>query len=84
MWVPPEDGDPVVRPAPTRKSVACFGAVSLRNGRFVHAFSPRFSAATFEAFLKQLLRRRPGIESGWCSWTTRDIIMPSSESTSAA
>lgn len=59
MWIPPEDKDPVLQHAPTRKSVACFGAVSLRNGRFVHAFSPRFNAVTFEAFLKQLLRHRP-------------------------
>jgi hypothetical protein len=27
MWVPPEDIDPVVFHAPTRKSVAFFGAV---------------------------------------------------------
>jgi hypothetical protein len=28
MWVPPEIKDPILRHAPTRKSVACFGAVS--------------------------------------------------------
>ena len=26
MWVPPEITDPILRHAPTRKSVACFGA----------------------------------------------------------
>ena len=35
MWVPPEDKDPIVLHAPTRKSVACFGAVTLRTGQFV-------------------------------------------------
>lgn len=59
MWVPPEDRDPVVLHAPTRKSVACFGAVSLASGRFVHSVSVKFNAESFEAFLKQLLRHRP-------------------------
>lgn len=58
VWVPPENKDPVVLHAPTRQSAACFGAVSLRSGKFVHAFSPVFNAATFEDFLKTLLRRR--------------------------
>jgi hypothetical protein len=35
MWVPPEIKDPILRHAPTRKSVACFGAVSLSTGQFV-------------------------------------------------
>ncbi|MCS1417419.1 MAG: hypothetical protein M2R46_05173 [Verrucomicrobia subdivision 3 bacterium] len=30
----------------------------LRSGKFVHTLSPVFNAATFEAFLKVLLRRR--------------------------
>ncbi|MCS1414095.1 MAG: hypothetical protein M2R46_01814 [Verrucomicrobia subdivision 3 bacterium] len=46
-----------IRSSPTRQSVACFGAVSLRSGKFVHTLSPVFNAATFEAFLKVLLRR---------------------------
>ena len=58
MWVPPEDRDPVALQAPTRESAACFGAVSLRTGKFVHAFSPVFNAVEFEKFLKRLLRRR--------------------------
>ena len=58
MWVPPEGKDPVVFYAPTRQSIACFGAVSLRTGKFVRTFSPVFNAVTFEAFLKVLLRRR--------------------------
>ncbi len=58
LRVPPEDRDPVVLHAPTRESIACFGAVSLRSGKFVHAFSPAFNAETFPAFLKTLLHRR--------------------------
>ncbi len=58
MWVPPEIKDPVLLHAPTRKSVACFGAVSLQTGKFVRSLCPKFDALTFEAFLKQLLRRR--------------------------
>ena len=61
MWIPPEDKDPVLRHAPTRESVACFGAVALRTGKFAHSFSPVFNAVEFEKFLRLLLRRRsPG------------------------
>jgi len=59
MWVPPEIKDPVLMHAPTRKSVACFGAVSLSTGKFVRAICERFDAATFQVFLKKLLRHRP-------------------------
>jgi hypothetical protein len=58
MWVPPEIKDPVLLHAPTRKSVACFGAVSLRTGTFVCSLCTTFNAATFETFLKTLLRHR--------------------------
>ena len=58
MWVPPEDKDPVVIHAPTRKSISCFGAVNLRTGKFVRSVSAKFDAKTFEAFLKKLLRHR--------------------------
>lgn len=58
MWVPPEIKDPVLLHASTRKSVACFGAVSLRTGTFVRALCATFNAATFETFLKTLLRHR--------------------------
>lgn len=58
MWVPPESKDPVVLHASTRKSVACFGAVSLESGKFIHSLSVMFNAETFEAFLKKLLRHR--------------------------
>lgn len=58
MWVPPEVKDPVLSHAPTRKSVACFGAVSLRTGKFVRSMCEKFDALTFETFLKKLLRHR--------------------------
>lgn len=58
MWVPPEIKDPVLIHAPTRKSVACFGAVRLQTGKFVRSICPKFNALTFEAFLKTLLRHR--------------------------
>ena len=61
MWVPPEIRDPIVMHASTRKSVACFGAVNLSTGRFVHQMSPVFNGETFELFVRFLLRhRRPG------------------------
>ncbi len=58
MWVPPEIKDPILLHAPTRKSVACFGAVSVRTGKFIHSLCATFNAATFETFLKALLRHR--------------------------
>jgi transposase len=58
MWVPPEDTDPVVLHAPTRKSVALFGAVNVRTGRLVSMLISKFDADTFESFLALLLRHR--------------------------
>lgn len=61
MWVPPEIKDPILQHAPTRKSVACFGAVSLHSGQFVRMMCTIFNAATFQSFLKRLLRQQtPG------------------------
>ena len=58
MWVPPEVRDPILLHAPTRKSVACFGAVSLSSGKLVRSMCKTFNAVTFETFLKTLLRHR--------------------------
>jgi len=44
--------------APTRKSVACFGAVNLRTGQFVRRICKVFNATTFQRFLVQLRRYR--------------------------
>ena len=55
MWIPPEVRDPILLHAPTRKSIGYFGAVRLRDGKFVsRKESTVFDAATTWAFLKQL------------------------------
>ena len=65
MWVPPEDRDPIVRHAPTRKGVGYYGAVRLRDGRLVwRREEGRFNGATHWSFLRHLRRvtapiRRP-------------------------
>ncbi len=56
--MPPEETDPILLQAPTRKTVALFGAVQPRCGRLVTGFEPWFNAALFAAFLHQLLRYR--------------------------
>ena len=56
MWMPPEDKDPVVKHAPTRKSVSMFGAVNLHSGKLVTMRAPVFNAETFQDFLRKLLR----------------------------
>jgi len=58
MWVPPEDKDPIVYHAPTRSSVALFGAVNVRTGQLVAMLISQFDADTFEAFLGHLLGYR--------------------------
>ena len=57
MWVPPEEKDPVVFHAPTKKSVSLFGAVNLSSGKLIYTISPVFNAVTFAAFLKYVLKR---------------------------
>ncbi len=61
MWVPPEETDPVLLHAPTRKSIALIGAVNLRLGQLVTQFHSLFDGVTFQIFLETLIRhRRPG------------------------
>ena len=60
MWVPPEETDPVLLHAPTRKSVALFGAVNLRQGQLVTQREPKFDGLSFGRFLRLLLRHRAG------------------------
>lgn len=63
MWIPPETKDPVLLHHPTRRSVGYFGAVRLRDGRFVHRREEeRFNAVSFWAFLQDLwsLSQCPG------------------------
>jgi transposase len=55
--VPPETRDPVLLHHPTRRSVGYFGAVRLRDGRFVYRReTERFGGETFFDFLRQLDR----------------------------
>ena len=55
MWVPPEEKDPVLLHHPTRKSVGYFGAVRLRDGKFVYRREDgKFNGETFFAFMKSL------------------------------
>jgi transposase len=55
MWIPPECKHPVVLQHPTRKSVGYFGAIRLRDGKFVYRRECTvFNAQTFWAFMKKL------------------------------
>ncbi|MGH8657739.1 MAG: hypothetical protein ACREV4_04440, partial [Gammaproteobacteria bacterium] len=55
MWVPPEVTDPVLLHYPTRESVGYFGAVRLRDGKFVfRRETDRFNGQSFFDFLRQL------------------------------
>ena len=55
MWVPPEDKDPVLLHHPTRRSVGYFGAVRLRDGKFLYRREQKvFNAETFFTFMKSL------------------------------
>lgn len=58
MWIPPEEKDPVVLHAPTRKQTAVFGAVCVTDGRLATMKAETFNAESFQAFLEGLLRRR--------------------------
>jgi transposase len=58
MWVAPEVREPVLLHAPTRKSIGYFGAVRLRDGKFIYAREEdKFNAQTCWQFLKQLRRK---------------------------
>ena len=55
MWIPPEVKDPVVLHQPTRKSVGYFGAVRIRDGKFVwRREQEKFNAQTCLEFLREL------------------------------
>jgi hypothetical protein len=55
MLTAPETRDPVLLHPPTRQSVGYFGAVCLRDGRFLHRrVEDRFNAVSFWAFLQDL------------------------------
>jgi hypothetical protein len=50
MWIPPEEIDPVVLHAPTRKSIGIFGAVRSEDGYLVTSREKKFDAMTFLSF----------------------------------
>jgi len=55
MWIPPEIKDPVLLHHPTRKSVGYFGAVRIRDGKFLFAQEPQaFDAQTTWSFFRQV------------------------------
>jgi triphosphoribosyl-dephospho-CoA synthetase len=55
MWVAPETQDPVLLHPPTRKSVGYYGAVRLRDGRFIfRRQTGKFNALTCWEFLQEL------------------------------
>jgi len=56
MWVPPEVVDPILLHAPTRKSVAVFGALCEADGRLVVRREEKFNAESFQSFLQQMVR----------------------------
>jgi transposase len=63
MWIPPEEKSPVVLQEPTRKSVGYFGAVRIRDGKFIFEREEQvFNAETTWSFLKKL--RRAACHSG--------------------
>lgn len=55
MWIPPEDMDPIVLHAPTRKGVSVFGAVQISTGKLVTMITPKYNAITFQTFLQSLV-----------------------------
>lgn len=58
MWVPPEDVDPIILHAPTRKSFGIFGAVCATDGRLITWRAEKFCGKTSLSFFQQLLRHR--------------------------
>lgn len=57
MWIPPEVKEPILLHHPTRASVGYFGAVRLRDGKFVYKSEwDKFDGETFFSFLKYLRR----------------------------
>jgi transposase len=58
MWIPPEEDDPVIQHAPTRKSMALFGAVSANTGEIVTMDAKIFNAETFLCFLNKVVQSK--------------------------
>jgi hypothetical protein len=68
MWIPPEETDPVILHAPTRKSIGIFGAVRSEDGHLVTIREKTFDATTFLSFFEKVgasSSARP--ENGCCA-----------------
>lgn len=58
MWVAPEIKEPMLFHHPTRESIGYFGAVRIRDGKFVYKLEEdKFNGKSFWSFL-QLLRQK--------------------------
>ena len=58
MWMSPENTDPVILHALTRKSIAAFVAVCITDGRFTYQTTDTSGGQSFLKFLKGLITRR--------------------------
>ena len=58
MWIPPEEKDPTLKHAPTKKSISLFGAVESRTGKMVSMITPVFNAETFLEFLEMIVKNK--------------------------
>jgi transposase len=57
MWIPPEQRDPIVFHHPTRESMGYYGAVRLRDGKFIwRQERDKFCGDSFLVFLKDVYR----------------------------
>jgi transposase len=63
MWIDPEEKSPVVLQEPTRRGIGYFGAVRIRDGKFIFQCEENmFNAETSLRFLKKI--RRASCRSG--------------------
>jgi len=63
MWVPPEVKEPFILHHPTKESVGYFGAVRIRDGKYIYTREDdKFNGVTFFSFLKKI--HRVGKRSG--------------------
>lgn len=58
MWFAPEDKDPMLLHAPTKKSMSLFGVVNANTGQMTTMITKVFNAKTFLKFLKKVLKTR--------------------------
>ena len=58
MWFPPEEKDPALLHAPTRKTMSLFGVVSASTGEMTAMITKVFNAQTFLKFLEKVLKTR--------------------------